>query len=181
MKENMEKIAALLNKTELTEEEGQQIGKLIGSAYNTLSYDKLSAELISFLEKLGKIRLQAMIAMIAQENAWEWKCSNFDHWDDRKKASLSFSYKNLDKFKDMFFENAGFALEVVRPDENYFLYAIDKRPIKNTYLKGILVWWMTEHSTIKQAFFGTTCKALGFEEQGYLPPLNYDSLIFPFI
>jgi len=182
MKQTMEELAILLNSRKNETADGVQIARLMESAYNCYgSYGRMSKELWEELTPSGKKRLMTCISLAAMQMSHEWKCCGFDSWDDRKKASLSFSFNNSSYFEKLFEKNAGFPLQVVDRGP-CFWDCVCSAQTKDTFMEGFLSRWTNVHSTLKQAFFGGMVRGVLVENAGvtFVPPLNYGEVVFPF-
>lgn len=183
---SMEEMIKLLNQESLTEEDGTTICKKMGSAYNCFgSYPKKSVEIYESLTPEGKRNFILAVCISAFELAYSYNPDAI--WiDDRKKASQIFAQNNIDWFNEKFKKLTGFMPSVKdNEDGRYYPGDINYMEFKNNgceWLIGYLSAWVTEHSTIKQSFFGGVVN--GILVNKYLDELKPNSdygISFPFI
>jgi len=158
----MENLIKLLNRRELTEEDGILICKTIGRLFNFIGcYSERSSEIYQSLNEDGKRNFMLAICMSAMELR-----DSFDPEstciDDRKIASQTFAANNMEWFKKTFQDQSGFALPLKRDSSTFFTYA-NRKELKDRgcgWLLGYLLCWETEHPTIKQSFFGGVVRGI---------------------
>lgn len=143
----------------------------------------MAKELFAELTAAGQKKLLFYTALAAMEMAHEWQAKGYDCWDDRKKASLSFSYNNRSYFERLFEKNEGHILSVDSGRSPYFLNCLDYKQVKDTCVEGFLNQWVLTHSTLKQSFFGGVVQGVlvGELKVKFIPPLDCSKVVFPLI
>ena len=183
----MEEMIMLLNKETLTEEEGKILNLKLGITFNCSgSKSKKSAEIYNTLTPEGKYNFMKAVCMSAFELAHSYN-PDAKYVDDRKKASQIFAAKNINWFNDVFKECTGFTPFIRKSEDGRFLQRdIEQKEFKKNgydWLLGYLRAWTTEHSTIKQYFFGGVVNGIllvEYPEAKFMPNSDY-SISFPFI
>lgn len=183
MNKEMESLVVLINDRNKETANGREIAEKLSCVFNRFGgYTNMAKELYDALSPAGKKKLMVCLSLAAMQMSHEWKACGYNSWDDRKKASLSFSYNNKLYFDKLFEKNAGFALEV-EDNSPYFQSCVRYTQIKDTFMEGFLGKWVNIHSTLKQAFFGGMVQGVLVEntKTSFVPPLNYGEVFFPFI
>lgn len=191
--ESRNTIINILNGKDTSREAGYKVASAMEMLFNCYSsYSKLAKELYQELKPVGKRRLMALLSISAFSLCHKWRISGLDDWDDRRKASESFAYKNEGIFEELFNENAGFSIEKREYNTEYpptdvsciwTTECIQKiKESDSLYLLGYLSKWINCHPTLQQAFFGGCVQGILVDnyKKRLVPPLNYDCITFPF-
>lgn len=89
-------IIELLNSDKTDVETGEIILKHIDRAYNCLgSYSGISKSIFESLSKAGKERFYKIWCIAGFELAYSYIREDKNPWDDRKKASMQFAFRNI--------------------------------------------------------------------------------------
>jgi len=167
----MDEMILLLDNESLSENDGISIGKSIGNFFNSFGSTTEKARRIYYnnLGTNGKQNFLRAVCMSAFELAASYEpeaCIK----DERKLASQIFAYRNIDWFKNLFFNITGFVPSFNFCERIYY-EDINEPEIKNVFqsngcawLLGYLRSWIAEHSTIKQSFFGGTVNGILIRE-----------------
>ncbi len=167
------------------EETKRMAGKL-SQFFNCFgSYSKKTADLYASLTDAGKSNydLIALISMFSL--AYEYEEHGLDCWDERKKASEIFSYKNKEFIQGRFNEVAGFPITYDK-GEGFLHRALNRKPFRDNgkaWVVDYLGFWNSEHSTLKQSFINGYVNGVllpSYGEDKFSPNSDY-GISFPFI
>lgn len=191
MRDTEMKLAELLNRETLTEEEGKELALNIEDLFNGLGskakgiYEGLSAK--------GKNRMLLCAYLALFDVARWWIANGCDGWDDRKKASAIFAYRNLDFLSERFEETTGLPAMPECPDERYGYFHMmtsgwnQKKYIDSGYewMLGFMSKWGNAHSTLMQSFIRFMVNEVilpSYPDHKFAGNTSYDgSIAFPFI
>ncbi len=168
-----EDLILALNGNETDEETGKVIFNSIDKIYNVFGdYREISDSVLSELSEHGKKRFAIASAICGMELAFHYISVKFDEWDDRKKRSEEWSFKNIQKIEDVFEKNSGkrVSFDGVYYDkirsENLSFASWLTRQIwelndnnwdyvkENRWIEIVAQKFVTMHSTLKQSYFG---------------------------
>ena len=188
----------LFNSGKTDYEAGEQICVNLDSVFNCLgSYAKISKYIYDNLTKLGKERFYIIWCIAGMELYYSYVQQGCDTWDDRKKASMIFSYCNIFEIEELFNFYVDLSVDIssFRKKEDikidYFARWFEKKVWEKTnekvsktkyaWLVGFSSKWICLHSTIKQSYFGGTCRGVIELENPKGIFDNLEDMCFPFI
>lgn len=157
----------------------------IGMFVNCYGGEKKFKDLVDGLNTAALHRFNLVATMIFLELAYDWRTSGCDYWDERKKESMKFAYRNEFFFLDRFKELTGFELPLKTDDSPYknlhFSHVLDYKVFNDkgqVWLTHFASYWINEHSTLKQNF----CRNYVFTvlKPNY-PDVDFGKIYFPFI
>ena len=181
--EKLKVLIEALNGDEKDEKCGEIIFDAIDNLYNTFgSYSGISEAIRENLNENGLKRFWTVWAICGMELAWHYIYVDFDEWDDRKKASEIYAYKNILSIEEMFEKNCGAKISFdgltsfkIREKNCGFsswlikqIYMIDEDWTfvrNNRWIERLAQKFTSMHSTLKQSYFGGVVKMMGGEEK----------------
>lgn len=186
-------IIELLNSDKTDVETGEIILKHIDRAYNCLgSYSEISKSIFESLSKVGKERFYKIWCMAGFELAYSYIREDKNPWDDRKKASMQFAFRNVFCIEKIFNDFDDMQIHILSIDtkemENELFDRWFSRKIWNerkeriedsslAWLYGFVRKWLTLHSTIKQSYYGGVYNGVVTIEKTN----QFEEMSFPFI
>ena len=181
--EKREKLITALNGNGTDGETGEVIFSGFDSIYNVFgSYKEISESVKDELSEEGERRFWVAWAICGMELAFHYIFCCFDEWDDRKKKSEEWAYKNISYIEEVFEKNCGKKVSFnelssteIRTN-NYSFPTWFTRQIyyndecwdfvrENRWLEKLAQKFVNMHSTLKQSFFGGIVRMINEEER----------------
>lgn len=187
----MEKLFEMLQNTDLLARADygcDSILKEFAGCLNTYSFDTKG-----FLERVeqdkkSRKNLLLLSAMTGVCLGYSWWCDEnreciAPHWDRRKEAAESFCFHNWQSFQDLYEKLSGSAVRRVDMEDAKFCMTHDLCfGSRATYLDREVGALANMHPTLVQKMVGVMYEFLSRETKiQFLPPLNYDRVVFPLI
>jgi hypothetical protein len=186
--DDMGKLIDMLSKETVSADEAYRYGSdlatevrlAFGGTYNQPRFEYL----LSVLSPVAAKRLRIIATVILLELAHDWRASGFDHWDERKQASMRFAYAHEGLLKQQFKSLVGFELPSLTDDAHKTYYlpsAISRLPFKQNDCEWIYYFilpWGNMHSTVKQSICKGWFRAVLKPEN---PNIDFGEVWFPVI
>lgn len=173
-------------KKAFAEGDGKGMASAIGTMFNTFGSPKMDG---FSDEEMNGIRLCGYLTLFSLCDWWER--SGLNGWDDRKKASAVFAYRNKDLLQEQFSSLTGLPAFPEAEQRGYELGQRMRAMPDSPYSKAGYGWMppfvtemCTEHSTLQQSFVRWFTKEILFRDypEGIFEGNNdMGTVSFPFI
>lgn len=171
-------------------EDGEKLSKAVSYTVNSLVSSEKEIRVALQNDKSLLIMFRLITALACVQLAYEWSMEKqfyHPHWDERKKAAGSFAYKNAPFFEKEVRELIQvFPLYVFCGEAGEQTLRLSGEVYKNHhFVRGFLEGFRDTHPTLKQSFIRLAYKLKDVlyanKKVEFIPPLDYESVFFPFI